>query len=170
MAMPRHHACMHAGVEMKAAACAILRHRVALAGLPNVSVFCGMIEHYAQPFDVALALHACGNATDAVLLAAAHHRAAYVVSPCCVGERLASPAMPPVLWRLAVVCTFLHSFPFTLHSFPFLLRRRPRAANMNTDARLHACRQAQVFPSRRQLVWLAAAPAVQVRLVPASQG
>lgn len=78
--------CLVAGVEMKAAACAILRHRISLAGLTNVSVFCDMIERFAQPYDVALALHACGNATDVVLISASQQRAAYVVSPCCVGR------------------------------------------------------------------------------------
>lgn len=44
-----------------------------------------MVEHYDDPFDVCLALHACGNATDFALLQAQQRRAAYVVSPCCVG-------------------------------------------------------------------------------------
>ena len=46
----------------------------------------GMIEQYKEPYDVALGLHACGNATDFVLLSAEKHRAAYVVCPCCVGK------------------------------------------------------------------------------------
>jgi hypothetical protein len=44
-----------------------------------------MIEAWREPFDLALALHACGNATDRVLQMAVARRAAYVVSPCCVG-------------------------------------------------------------------------------------
>jgi hypothetical protein len=36
--------------------------------------------------DVALALHACGAATDYALLQAASARAAYIVSPCCIGK------------------------------------------------------------------------------------
>lgn len=70
---------------MKPAAVAILLERARAAGLANVSAARCMIEEYAAPFDVALALHACGNATDAALLLAARQRAAYVVSPCCVG-------------------------------------------------------------------------------------
>ena len=42
--------------------------------------------HCRAPFDVALALHACGNATDYALLAAQRAAAAFVVSPCCVGK------------------------------------------------------------------------------------
>ncbi|KAG2442324.1 hypothetical protein HXX76_002410 [Chlamydomonas incerta] len=79
--------CHFTGVEMKPAAVALLQERARAAGLANVSAVRGMIETYTeQPFDVCLALHACGNATDAALLLAAARRAAYVVSPCCVGK------------------------------------------------------------------------------------
>ena len=36
--------------------------------------------------DVALALHACGNATDYAIAQAVHWRGAYVVCPCCLGK------------------------------------------------------------------------------------
>ncbi len=51
--------------------------------------------------DVALALHACGNATDLALLQAQRHRMAFVVSPCClVGARRGIVAEPEV-WGTA---------------------------------------------------------------------
>jgi hypothetical protein len=78
--------CIFTGVDMKPAALQLLQQRAAAAGLSNVAVFEGMIEQYCQPFDVALGLHACGNATDHVLQMAVHCGAAFVVSPCCVGE------------------------------------------------------------------------------------
>ncbi|KAF8067179.1 hypothetical protein HT031_002226 [Scenedesmus sp. PABB004] len=78
--------CAFTGVDMKPAALALLRERAAAAGLRNVSAWEGMIERFDAPFDVALALHACGNATDHVLALAAERRAAFVVSPCCVGK------------------------------------------------------------------------------------
>eukprot|EP00775_Hariotina_reticulata_P004667 gene4667-4920_t len=71
---------------MKPAALHLLQERAAAAGLSNIKVFEGMIEAYDQPFDVALALHACGNATDHVLQMAAAQGAYYIVSPCCVGK------------------------------------------------------------------------------------
>ena len=37
-------------------------------------------------FDIALALHACGNATDYALAKAGEARAAFIASPCCVGK------------------------------------------------------------------------------------
>ena len=72
--------CHFTGVEMKPAALAILRQRATAAGLTNVSTFTGMIESFEQPFDVGLALHACGNATDAAMIRCQQHRAAYIVS------------------------------------------------------------------------------------------
>jgi hypothetical protein len=77
---------------MKPAAVAILQQRATAAGLTNVSAHLGMVEQYTGPLDVALALHACGNATDHVLRLAQARRAAFIVSPCCVG------AWGPVWW------------------------------------------------------------------------
>ncbi|KAG2498155.1 hypothetical protein HYH03_003912 [Edaphochlamys debaryana] len=72
---------------MKPAAVALLMERARAAGLSNVAGVRGMIEGFdTEPFDVCLALHACGNATDAALALAVARRAAYVVSPCCVGK------------------------------------------------------------------------------------
>ena len=45
-----------------------------------------MIEHFSGAFDVALALHACGNATDFAMALAMQQRAAYVAMPCCIGK------------------------------------------------------------------------------------
>lgn len=59
--------CRFTGVDMKPAALQLLQQRAAAAGLCNVAVFQGMIEQFDEAFDVALALHACGNATDHVL-------------------------------------------------------------------------------------------------------
>ncbi|KXZ44231.1 hypothetical protein GPECTOR_70g461 [Gonium pectorale] len=79
--------CSFVGVEMKPAAVALLQERARAAGLANVRAVRCMIEEYVhEPFDVCLALHACGNATDAAMLLAVKRRAAYVVSPCCVGK------------------------------------------------------------------------------------
>lgn len=59
--------CRFTGVDMKPAALQLLQQRANAAGLTNVCVFEGMIEAYSARFDVGLALHACGNATDHVL-------------------------------------------------------------------------------------------------------
>jgi SAM-dependent methyltransferase len=91
-----------AGVDFKLEAIDLLRARAARAGLAHVTGVVGMAEDFcwgccdcgggedgaASPhaFDVALALHACGNATDAALEVAARCGAAFAVSPCCLGK------------------------------------------------------------------------------------
>lgn len=78
--------CCFVGVEMRPAAVALVRERAVAAGLTNVEVVQGMIEDYSSPFTVALALHACGNATDYVMIKARQCGAAVIVSPCCIGK------------------------------------------------------------------------------------
>eukprot|EP00928_Gymnodinium_smaydae_P096749 TRINITY_DN8608_c0_g1_i5.p1 TRINITY_DN8608_c0_g1~~TRINITY_DN8608_c0_g1_i5.p1 ORF type:complete len:500 (-),score=89.38 TRINITY_DN8608_c0_g1_i5:378-1853(-) len=73
-------------VDMKKQSIDIMLTKAQDAGLQNVRGHVGMIETYQEPFDVAIALHACGNATDFAMLKAAEHKAAFVVSPCCVGK------------------------------------------------------------------------------------
>ena len=74
------------GVDMDAEALRILEARAAAAGLANVDTRCSMVERCTDSFDVILALHACGNATDWALLQAVSCHAAYLVSPCCTGK------------------------------------------------------------------------------------
>lgn len=49
---------------MKPAAVQIMQQRVDVAGLTNISCRAGMIEAFDQPFDVGLALHACGELSE----------------------------------------------------------------------------------------------------------
>ena len=73
-------------VEMKARSAALLERRAAAARLPNVTVRVAMIEAADMDFDVGVALHACGNATDHAMVRCVARRAAFVVSPCCIGK------------------------------------------------------------------------------------
>lgn len=59
---------------------------MAAAKLSNVDIFCGFIDEYDQPFDVGIALHACGEATDMAMEKCLKADAAYVMAPCCVGK------------------------------------------------------------------------------------
>ena len=45
----------------------LVEKRARAAGLSNVTWWQGRIEAYGEPFEVALALHACGSATDLAL-------------------------------------------------------------------------------------------------------
>eukprot|EP00936_MAST-01D_sp_MAST-1D-sp1_P001121 g1121.t1 len=64
----------------------IAQRRVEQAGLRNVEIVEGLVEEFDRVFDVGLALHACGDASDAVLERCVAVGAAYVVCPCCVGK------------------------------------------------------------------------------------
>ena len=64
---------------MKAQAVGLALEKAKKAKVTNVSGAVTMIELYQEPFDVALALHACGNATDHAMLQAIKNRAAFIV-------------------------------------------------------------------------------------------
>lgn len=55
-------------------------------GIPNLYTFHGSIETYPENFDIGVALHACGEASDVTLRACAKVGASFVISPCCVGK------------------------------------------------------------------------------------
>ena len=46
----------------------------------------GFIEDFDEDFDVGVALHACGGASDAAMDKCVEVNAAYVMAPCCVGK------------------------------------------------------------------------------------
>ena len=60
--------------------------RVSEAQLQNVSILCARIEDYTDSFDIGIALHACGGASDIVQRICVQSRAVYVMAPCCVGK------------------------------------------------------------------------------------
>mmetsp|Transcript_711 Transcript_711/g.1394 ORF Transcript_711/g.1394 Transcript_711/m.1394 type:complete len:259 (+) Transcript_711:764-1540(+) len=67
----------------------IARARVADAALENVEIQHGRLEDFdaqATPFDLGIALHACGAASDLTLDLCIAARAAYIMAPCCVGK------------------------------------------------------------------------------------
>jgi hypothetical protein len=64
----------------------VASRRVQQAGLKNVRIVHGRIEDFREDFDVGVALHACGGASDAALLRCVEKKATFVVAPCCVGK------------------------------------------------------------------------------------
>ena len=74
------------GVDMNARSIEIMRGKAAAAGLDNVTCETARIEEYTGAYDVAVALHACGNATDMAMEHAVLNNAAYLMCPCCVGK------------------------------------------------------------------------------------
>ncbi len=74
------------GVDMKPPAIELLIQKARDSSLSNVFGYVGFIEQYKESFDICLGLHACGSATDCIMEMAILHKAAYIVSPCCVGK------------------------------------------------------------------------------------
>lgn len=62
------------------------KRRVEGLNLSNVTIYQCNLEHYSGKFDLGIALHACGVATDMVLKKCLQHDASFIVSPCCYGK------------------------------------------------------------------------------------
>lgn len=73
-------------VDLKRRSLEVASRRVEQAGLKNVRIVHGRIEDFGEDFDVGLALHACGGASDAALFQCVAKKALFVVAPCCVGK------------------------------------------------------------------------------------
>ena len=74
------------GVDMNGRSIELLLQRAKAGGLTNVRGVVAKIETFNEKFDVGMALHACGLATDFALRKTEHSRAAYIMCPCCVGK------------------------------------------------------------------------------------
>lgn len=69
------------------------RLRLAQLHLPNAVLVQSNLDYFRGRFDLGVALHACGVATDLVLRSCLAVRAAFVLCPCCYGN-LALPELP----------------------------------------------------------------------------
>jgi SAM-dependent methyltransferase len=73
-------------IDFKARSLAVAERRANAAGLANVRCVRGRVEDFDEPFDVGVALHACGGASDAAMRKCVEANAAFVIAPCCVGK------------------------------------------------------------------------------------
>ena len=79
--------CRFVLIDAKRRSLGVARRRLRASGLANVELREGFVEHFAgEPFDLGLALHACGEASDVSLELCLAAGAAYVMAPCCVGK------------------------------------------------------------------------------------
>jgi hypothetical protein len=74
------------GIDLKQMAVDLMQQRADEAGLTNVSTVCGDIGAFDEPFDLSVALHACGQASDAAIAQAVARQVPYLNAPCCVGK------------------------------------------------------------------------------------
>jgi len=73
-------------IDMKPVCLQLARIRAKLAGLRNVDFHDGKIEDVDFDFDIGLALHVCGCATDLAMDQCYRAKASFLVSPCCIGK------------------------------------------------------------------------------------
>lgn len=64
----------------------MINHRATEAGLTNVTTFHGNFLDYPHAFDLGLAVHLCGEATDLCVDRCFENRASFIIVPCCVGK------------------------------------------------------------------------------------
>jgi len=64
----------------------LAQQRAEEAGLANVNTLCGNIKEYAAQFDIGIAVHACGNATDYAQMKCLENQAPYLFCSCCLGK------------------------------------------------------------------------------------
>ncbi|KAB0803468.1 hypothetical protein PPYR_00438 [Photinus pyralis] len=72
-------------VENKERSLKRAQERISKMNLSNVSVVQSNLDYFNARFDLGLALHACGVATDLVIQACIRNKADFVCCPCCYG-------------------------------------------------------------------------------------
>ena len=83
-------------VENKEESLKRARQRAVSAHIQNLDFYQSNLDYFDRPFDIGIALHACGMATDLVLQKCISHQASFVICPCCYGSvSSASSAMYP---------------------------------------------------------------------------
>jgi len=137
-------------IDRKCKSIEIAKERVIAAKLDNVETIEGDISDFKSDFDVGIALHACGAASDLSLQICVKNRAAFVICPCCIGKvvldrRVAlSKKIKTILdensyCRLIKSADFGHSTEeLACHSHENSLYRRQSKRFVEEDRRLYA--------------------------------
>ncbi|XP_022049424.2 glutathione S-transferase C-terminal domain-containing protein [Acanthochromis polyacanthus] len=72
-------------IENKEESLVRAQSRSAQLGLKNIGFIQANLDYFTGPFQIGVALHACGVATDMVMEHCIQAGAAFVISPCCYG-------------------------------------------------------------------------------------
>jgi len=84
----RNQNCRFTLVDNKSHAVMLGQQRTVQAGLPAnlVNWVCGDVSAFDDAFDIGLATHLCGGGTDMAMAKCLLHKAAFLVTPCCLGK------------------------------------------------------------------------------------
>lgn len=77
-------------IDYKAESIARASHRLKTSRMSNVRIIEGDIGEYEEVFQLGIALHACGGATDMSMIKCLKQSAGFVMCPCCIGKVLTS--------------------------------------------------------------------------------
>jgi len=83
-------------VDKNVTSATIAGTRAQEAGLTNVTTLAKDAREYTEAFDIGVAVHVCGPATDFALERCLVQRAAFVLCPCCVGKLKFSEGQRPL--------------------------------------------------------------------------
>ncbi|CAN9510323.1 unnamed protein product [Ophioblennius macclurei] len=72
-------------IENKEESLVRAQSRCVQLGLSNIGFIQANLDYFTGPFQIGVALHACGVATDMVMEHCIQAKAAFVISPCCYG-------------------------------------------------------------------------------------
>lgn len=136
-------------VDMNPFGLGVAAQRCQALGLENVTTFRGWLRDFRQPFDVGVALHACGAATDDVLEKCVEQRAAFVVAPCCVGGVAKAEAWRDVVTEGPGARVYPRSQALRAYISRGDYVSLARAADTNADAGRVAAWQADAAPASR---------------------
>jgi tRNA G46 methylase TrmB len=78
--------CSFVLLDMKQQSLDIAHRRATELNLTNFRIVNNRVEKFREKFDIGVALHACGEATDLVLDKCLEQKASYVLCPCCIGK------------------------------------------------------------------------------------
>lgn len=73
-------------IDLKSKSIEIAKDRINQTHLKNVKVLEQNIQNYNEPFDIGIALHACGDLSDVVIDKCLAANAMYCICPCCTGK------------------------------------------------------------------------------------
>lgn len=73
-------------IDCKMKSLDIARERIRDSNLTNVRIVASRIEEYTEIFDIGIALHACGIASDITIDTCIKSHAAFICCPCCIGK------------------------------------------------------------------------------------
>jgi hypothetical protein len=137
-------------IDKKSFSLDIARKRISSAKLSNVKIVESDLLDYEESFDIGIALHACGSASDFSLQKCLNCHACFIICPCCIGKispirssplskKLQESLCNQKFLHLVRAADFSHSINDSIDvNDPITIQRRISKAYIEEDRRLYA--------------------------------